>query len=158
TPATRATILETLLRREYLVRDGKLLQPTEKGIALIERVHPHVKSPAMTGEWEAKLGRIERGQGHLVAFMREIEEYVRSVVGNVTSTPPPAQSASAGGSAQALSADGSARTGATERAPATLSRRPSRGSDLQGLLRGSFGFEAFRPYQEDVCKAAAAGQ
>jgi len=61
TPATRAAILETLLRREYVVREGKAIQATDKGIALIGRVHAHVKSPAMTGEWEAKLGRIERG-------------------------------------------------------------------------------------------------
>jgi len=44
-------------------------------------VHAHVKSPAMTGEWEAKLGRIERGLGDLGTFMGEIESYVRDVVG-----------------------------------------------------------------------------
>ena len=49
-------IIETLLKREYVVRDGKSLRATDKGIALIvELVHANVKSPAMTGEWEAKL-------------------------------------------------------------------------------------------------------
>ena len=88
TPATRAAILETLLRRQYVVREGKVLQATPKGIALIEAVHPHVKSPAMTGEWEAKLARIERGEGRLDAFMREIEDYVRQVVGTVAGGAP----------------------------------------------------------------------
>jgi len=53
TPATRAGIIETLLKREYMVRKGKTLEATEKGIHLIEVVHPEVKTPAMTGQWEA---------------------------------------------------------------------------------------------------------
>ncbi|MEA2600451.1 MAG: topoisomerase [Acidobacteriota bacterium] len=82
TPATRAEIIETLLRREYIVRMGKTLEATDKGVRLIEVVHPHVKSPAMTGQWEAQLQRIQRGQGDLAAFMKGIEAYVREVVGN----------------------------------------------------------------------------
>jgi len=78
TPATRAEIIETLLRREYIVRMGKTLEATDKGIRLIEIVHPHVKSPAMTGQWEAQLQRIQRGQADLGEFMRGIEEYVRT--------------------------------------------------------------------------------
>jgi DNA topoisomerase III len=81
TPATRAEIIETLLRREYIVRAGKTLEATDKGVRLIEIVHPHVKSPAMTGQWEAQLQRIQRGQGDLGAFMSGIEAYVREVVG-----------------------------------------------------------------------------
>src|SRR3954469_8962978 len=88
TPATRAEIIETLLRREYVVRTGKTLEATDKGIHLIEIVHPHVKSPAMTGQWEARLQGIQRGQGDLGAFMREIEEYVRGVVGEVRPARP----------------------------------------------------------------------
>jgi DNA topoisomerase-3 len=81
TPATRAEIIETLLRREYIVRQGKSLEATDKGIRLIDIVHPHVKSPAMTGQWEAELQRIQRGQGDLGTFMTGIEEYVLGVVG-----------------------------------------------------------------------------
>ncbi len=97
TPATRAEIIETLLRREYVVRQGKTLEATDKGIRLIEIVHPHVKSPAMTGQWEARLQQIQRGKGDLGAFLKEIEEYVREVVGNGNGTqgrslPPPGPS------------------------------------------------------------------
>ena len=45
TPATRASIIEVLLKREYIVRNGKSLEATDKGIRLIEVVHPEVKSP-----------------------------------------------------------------------------------------------------------------
>ncbi len=88
TPATRAEIIETLLAREYIVRQGKTLEATDKGIRLIEVVHPDVKSPAMTGQWEAQLQRIQRGQGELGAFMRGIEEYVREVVGGPSPPGP----------------------------------------------------------------------
>ncbi len=83
TPATRAEIIETLLRRKYLERKAKTLEATDKGIRLIEVVHPKVKSPAMTGEWEAELKKIQRGEGDLASFMARIEAYVREVVGGV---------------------------------------------------------------------------
>jgi DNA topoisomerase-3 len=83
TPATRAEIIETLLRREYLIRKGKTLEATAKGIHLIQVVHPPVKSPAMTGQWEAQLKRLQRGEGDLDGFMAGIEAYVRDAVSNV---------------------------------------------------------------------------
>ena len=67
TPATRAAIIEVLLKREYIVRQGKSLEATDKGIQLIDVVHPEVKSPAMTGQWEAYLKRIQRGGAQLGA-------------------------------------------------------------------------------------------
>ena len=69
TPATRAAIIEVLLKREYIVRNGKSLEATDKGIRLIEVVHPEVKSPAMTGQWEAYLKRIQRGEAQLSPFL-----------------------------------------------------------------------------------------
>src|ERR1035437_3513607 len=74
TPATRAGIIEVLLKREYIVRDGKSLEATDKGIRLIEAVHPEVKSPVMTGQWEAYLHRIERGTAKLDPFVKGIED------------------------------------------------------------------------------------
>jgi DNA topoisomerase III len=81
TPATRASIIETLIDRGYLTRSQKTLVPTEKGISLIQTVHPDVKSPVLTGRWEAELGRIERGDGRLNEFLAGIERYVTEVVG-----------------------------------------------------------------------------
>ncbi|MDE0104323.1 MAG: DNA topoisomerase 3 [Bryobacterales bacterium] len=81
TPATRAGIIETLLKRGYVERSKKVFLATPLGIRLIDTVHPKVRSPALTGEWEAKLRGIERGSGGLDPFMRGIEEFVREVVG-----------------------------------------------------------------------------
>ncbi len=151
TPATRAAILETLLRRDYAVRDGKLLQATDKGISLVGVVHEHVKSPAMTGEWEAKLARIERGEVDLGSFMQDIERYVREVIGNVGDAAP-----RPGGGGSSRLGPGRSPGGAPA-APMALPSRPPRSTNLDELLHSSFGFSSFRPYQEDVCRAAAGG-
>jgi DNA topoisomerase-3 len=87
TPATRAAMIETLLTRGYAARDGRQLVATPKGFDLIERVHPDVKSPAMTGAWEHELRRVEKGEAPLGEFLHGIEEYVRDVVGRVLAGP-----------------------------------------------------------------------
>jgi hypothetical protein len=91
TPATRAAIIEVLLKRDYIVRQGKSLEATDKGIRLIEVVHAEVKSPAMTGQWEAYLKRIQRGEAQLGPFLKGIEGYVREVVSKVGQTPQAAK-------------------------------------------------------------------
>src|SRR3954454_10465160 len=87
TPATRASIIETLIKRDYITRSGKNLEATEKGIHLIEIVHPEVKSPAMTGQWEAYLKRVQQGKARLEPFLEDIERYVREVVEKAEQTP-----------------------------------------------------------------------
>lgn len=62
TPATRASIIETLLKREYVVRRKKALEATDKGIRLIGVVHPKVKSPAMTGSGRRSSRNRARGR------------------------------------------------------------------------------------------------
>ncbi len=93
TPATRASIIEVLLKREYIIRNGKSLEATDKGIRLIEVVHAEVKSPIMTGQWEAYLHRIQRGAAQLDPFVKGIEDYVREVVGKVGHSAPPGRGA-----------------------------------------------------------------
>ncbi len=137
TPATRAAIIEVLLKRGYVVRDGKSLEATDKGIHLIEIVHPEVKSPAMTGQWEAFLHRIQKGEAQLDPFLERISEYVRSVVGRVSETTPPVRVA------PALAA-----------APKAIASNAS----LSELLKDVFGFSSFRPNQEAVCQAVTAGE
>lgn len=80
TPATRAAIIETLLKREYMVRQQKKLVPTGKGLAL----HSVVKNMAianveMTGKWEAELAKIERGEASADGFTHSIEGYTREI-------------------------------------------------------------------------------
>ena len=80
TPATRAAIIETLLKREYMVRVKKTLVPTEKGLALYSIVKGmDIANVEMTGRWEAELARIERGEKAAADFNAEIEAYTRRI-------------------------------------------------------------------------------
>jgi DNA topoisomerase-3 len=81
TPATRAAIIETLLHRNYIRREKKLLLATDMGRCLIALVRDSLlKSPEMTGEWEEKLKRIERGQMDAAEFMESICGYIRGLI------------------------------------------------------------------------------
>lgn len=80
TPATRAAIIEMLLRREYMVRVKKSLVPTEKGLALYSIVKDmDIADVEMSGQWEAELAEIEKGKTPHEAFMRDIESYTRKI-------------------------------------------------------------------------------
>lgn len=80
TPATRAAIIETLFLREYMVRQKKSLVPTEKGLALYSVVKGmRIADVEMTGEWEAALAKIERGEVRAEAFRKQIEEYTTEI-------------------------------------------------------------------------------
>jgi DNA topoisomerase-3 len=174
TPATRAEIIETLLRREYAERQGKALAATDKGIRLIERIHPDVKSPALTGQWEAELARIQRGQARLPEFMRRIEDFVRALVARTLESGKPEDRRPTSG------ATGPAPAAAPPHSPITPSREGDRVRDaerhaeddaragsipgapgvegLADLLQGTFRLPSFRPYQEAVCRAVTAGE
>ncbi len=81
TPATRAAIIETLLRRNYIRREKKQLRCTDMGRCLIALIQdPLLKSPEMTGEWEEKLKQIERSQLDPDDFMAGIGDYIRKTV------------------------------------------------------------------------------
>jgi DNA topoisomerase III len=81
TPATRAEIIETLIRREYVDRIGKELAPTPKGLQVITMLEGHqLTSPDLTGDWEKRLRDIEHGEGDRSAFMGDIAEFTRSTV------------------------------------------------------------------------------
>ncbi|WP_052518588.1 DNA topoisomerase 3 [Archangium violaceum] len=130
TPATRAAIIETLLDRGYLVRRGKSFEATEKGIGLIRVVHPDVKSPAMTGQWEAWLQRIERGSGDLESFLRGIEAYIIEVVGKVPPNLPMPMVAARTAAPRTPTAS---RTPNTQRGPTTpLPPGEGRGEGISG--------------------------
>ena len=80
TPATRAAIIETLLKREYMVRVKKSLVPTEKGLALYSIVKGmDIADVEMTGRWESELAEIEKGRTPHEAFLHDIEGYTRKI-------------------------------------------------------------------------------
>lgn len=81
TPATRAAIIETLLKRDYIRREKKNLVATDMGRYLIALVRDRdLKSPELTGQWEAKLRSIEAGKLEPGEFMKAIAEYTTQIV------------------------------------------------------------------------------
>ena len=84
TPATRASIIETLISAHYLTRQGKELQPTAKAIqtiTLLKSAVPELTSPELTGEWEFRLREIEHRKLTRDAFMRDIRHLTEEIVG-----------------------------------------------------------------------------
>jgi DNA topoisomerase-3 len=76
TPATRAAIIERLIQVGYLEREGRSLVATDKGLNVIKLLGEHaLTSPQMTGDWEHRLGRIERGEDSRAKFMSDIAEF-----------------------------------------------------------------------------------
>ncbi|KWW27051.1 MAG: DNA topoisomerase III, bacteria and conjugative plasmid, partial [bacterium P3] len=81
TPATRASIIETLIAREYMIRLNKQLIPTEKGLFIYDLLKDRqIADVAMTGQWEQALVRIERGEYSAEDFRKGIEDYTGSIV------------------------------------------------------------------------------
>jgi len=89
TPATRANIIETLLKRTFVERSRNILQPTAKGIELVRSIQAEaLKSPQLTGEWEAQMERIRRGEAGREAFMDGIQTFVKDVVAQIKGSAP----------------------------------------------------------------------
>ncbi len=85
-PSTRAAIIETLFKRRYIRRERKSIAPTQAGIDLIATIHEELlKSAKLTGIWENKLRRIERGDYSPAAFVRELSEMMGRIVMTVLS-------------------------------------------------------------------------
>ncbi len=87
TPATRAEIIERLIRSEFVQRNKKSLAATEKGKTLVAVVAESLKSPELTGQWEQKLKDVEEGQLSGEAFHQSIIAFVESLVPQVAQSP-----------------------------------------------------------------------
>ena len=80
TPATRASIIETLFRRDYIRREKKSLIPTDKGLQVYGAVKDRkIADVAMTAEWEMALQKIESNEADAGAFHRDMEAYATSI-------------------------------------------------------------------------------
>lgn len=80
TPATRAGIIEKLVRTEFVERKGKNLLPTQKGLNLITVAPELIASPLLTAEWEEKLKQVEKGELPAADFMAGITDFVSQLV------------------------------------------------------------------------------
>ncbi len=83
-PSTRANIIETLFKRKYIEKKRKNLIATPTGIQLIDTIEDELlKSPELTGEWEFKLRKIEKGEYEASKFKDELVEMVSALVKKV---------------------------------------------------------------------------
>jgi DNA topoisomerase-3 len=81
TPATRASIIEVLIQRNYIERKKKNLISTESGRGLISLIQDErLKSPELTGDWEFRLKQVERGEYDAAQFMSEVGDYTREIL------------------------------------------------------------------------------
>lgn len=84
-PSTRAGIIETLFRRHYIARERKNIVATQAGIDLIALINEELlKSAKLTGIWENKLRRIERGDYQPQEFINELKAMICEIVTAVT--------------------------------------------------------------------------
>lgn len=87
TPATRASIIETLFSRDYIYREKKLLIPTEKGLAVYEAVKDkRIADVEMTGMWEDTFVKIESGNAKADNFKKGIEVYTVQITNELLNT------------------------------------------------------------------------
>ncbi|SHM84300.1 type IA DNA topoisomerase [Flavobacterium saccharophilum] len=85
-PSTRANIIETLFKRQYIVRNKKQVLPTPTGIQLIETIQNElIKSAELTGSWEKQLKDIEKGTYTAGAFIKNMKRMVEALVTEVRS-------------------------------------------------------------------------
>lgn len=90
TPATRASIIETLLRRKFILREKKNLISTERGRSLIDSVPvEELKSAELTGRWEARLSNISEGKDSRQQFMADVIENLNAIISEIKSAKPP---------------------------------------------------------------------
>lgn len=83
-PSTRAAVIETLFRRQYIRKERKNLVPTATGIALIDLIREDLlKSAELTGIWEKKLREIEQHKYQARQFLEEMKDMVSGIVAAV---------------------------------------------------------------------------
>jgi len=83
-PSTRSAIIETLFKRGYIEKKKKNLIATTTGIDLIDTIkNDLLKSPELTGQWEQKLRKIERGTYNPIDFKQELFKMVREITDEV---------------------------------------------------------------------------
>lgn len=83
TPATRADIIEKLLKSDTIERQGNRLHPTKKGLQLMELVVSELRSPELTAKWEMQLEQISKGKGNMDVFLKGIRQQTIQIVKEV---------------------------------------------------------------------------
>ena len=82
TPATRASIIEKIIKAGFVTRKGKQLIPTKDGMNLISVLPETLTSPLLTAQWENELSRIAKGEADADSFMEKIEALTKELIEN----------------------------------------------------------------------------
>jgi DNA topoisomerase III len=155
TPATRAEIIEKLIRTGYVERERKQLRATPKGRALIALVAEPLRSPGLTAAWEQQLKEVEEGTREVAAFYRDIVAFVSGLVPRIAAGP--AMTAEQLAAAQSSGA----RTGGREprgraKAARGKARRSRAGQDDASAAEASREFGGPRPAGLGPCPLCGA--
>ncbi len=153
TPATRAAIIETLLARQYLERRDKTIVSTPLGEHLIQTVHPSVKSPELTARWERDLAQIQSGKLSFERFSQSLRQEIQTLMSEILKTPRRVRDDQTKPHADAIAPSDCG--GGFAVTPARKTGHT--GQDLRTVLSERFGFSAFRPHQEEVCRNVVEG-
>lgn len=98
TEATRASIIETLVKRKYIERKGRQIIATESGIELIENLPiDEIKSAELTASWEKRLADIASGKEDYDTFVKDIEKLTRQWTLEIANRRKAANPSKAGG-------------------------------------------------------------
>lgn len=90
TPATRASIIENLIRRKYIERKKKNLHATERGTSLVNSIPvDELKSALLTGRWESRLSNIANKQDTREAFMADVQQNLHAIIEQIKVANPP---------------------------------------------------------------------
>jgi DNA topoisomerase-3 len=158
-PSTRAAIIETLFKRNYIRREKKRLLPTPTGIELIGLIrNPTLKSAELTGQWEQKLRQIERNELPSDQFLEELKGLVREMVqevktdrsGRAVSAGIPTPPAASGGASVAKTAPSTAQKSTSTTTKAATQQPASNGlgacpaCKTGHILRGKMAFGCAR--------------
>ena len=88
TPATRAAIIEKLIKAGFVERQKKNLVPTSKGRNLIAVLPDTLTSPKLTAEWEYRLRQVERGELSGDSFLEDIAAFMKQIVSDNAAPKP----------------------------------------------------------------------
>ena len=102
TPATRADVIEKLVRDGFVKREKKQMIPTEDGVKLITVLPDVVKSPKLTADWENALTLVSKGEYSMQEFMGGIEDMVKELVQTYNSISDEQKSMFGGGAQESL--------------------------------------------------------
>ena len=102
TPATRADVIEKLVKDGFVKREKKQMIPTEDGVKLITVLPDVVKSPKLTADWENALTLVAKGEYSMQEFMGGIEDMVKELVQTYNSISDEQKSMFGGGAQESL--------------------------------------------------------